>query len=300
MPAHDGRVNLRRGGGRTSVALLGLSLLLAPACRKASEDETSTPGDAQSSGIFAEQAYSGSGTPTPAMLCDHVMSMMMRETGAELSPEMPELQALLDECVRDGEQNRAQMGEAAYREQASCVLAAEYYDDLALCGDGDDSDAPPPQVVCDHVVDLMLIELGDQASAMPVAEIEGLRSECVASATQERLDDPEDYASEASCVLAARRLDDLERCEELDPVAAGPVGSDRDRQMCMHIVTLLDREAAGSGVSLTREQIEEFVATCVVDFQAERRALGNAAAEALIDCALAAATADQLLACEDR
>ena len=299
MPGHDERVSWR---GRSSVALFGLTLLLATSCRKASAEDSQAPEGERAHTPSAEQAFAGaSGTPTPAMLCDHVLGMMMRETGTQMSPDMPELQELRVDCVREGEQNRAMVGEDIYAEQARCVLAAESYDDLALCAGDGAAEAPPPRVVCDHVIDLMLLELGDEASAMPRAEIEDLRRECVTSASEERRDNPEDYAFEAHCVLSARRLDDLDRCEDVGSGPGpgnGPVGSDRDRQMCMHIVTLLDRETAGTGASLSADQIEEFVETCVFDFQAERRALGDAAAEALIDCVLMAANPEQLMACE--
>ncbi|MCA9692257.1 MAG: hypothetical protein KC636_21845 [Myxococcales bacterium] len=75
--------------------------------------------------------------------------------------------------------------------------------------------APAPEDVCQHVVDLMKKQLGDQADAMPEEEITKIKDNCVKEAEKEKeMKGSIEYNKQAKCVMAAETLDDLSKCEE--------------------------------------------------------------------------------------
>ncbi|PRP93382.1 hypothetical protein ENSA5_42810 [Enhygromyxa salina] len=75
--------------------------------------------------------------------------------------------------------------------------------------------APAPEDVCQHVVDLMKKELGEQVDAMPEDEITKIKDNCVKEAEKEKeMKGALEYKKQAKCVMAAESLDDLKTCEE--------------------------------------------------------------------------------------
>jgi hypothetical protein len=77
--------------------------------------------------------------------------------------------------------------------------------------------APAPEDVCQHVVDLMKKELGEQVDAMPEEEITKIKDNCVKEAEKEKeMKGAIEYKKQAKCVMAASSLEDLKKCEEDD------------------------------------------------------------------------------------
>lgn len=77
--------------------------------------------------------------------------------------------------------------------------------------------APAPEDVCQHVVDLMKKELGEQVDAMPEDEITKIKDNCVKEAEKEKeMKGSMEYNKQAKCVMAAGSLEDLTKCEEGD------------------------------------------------------------------------------------
>lgn len=77
--------------------------------------------------------------------------------------------------------------------------------------------APAPEDVCQHVVDLMKKELGEQADAMPDEEITKIKDNCVKEAEKEKENKGSmEYNKQAKCVMAADSLEGLSKCEEDD------------------------------------------------------------------------------------
>jgi hypothetical protein len=77
--------------------------------------------------------------------------------------------------------------------------------------------APAPEEVCQHVVDLMKKELGEQVDAMPEEEITKIKDNCVKEAEKEKeMKGAMEYNKQAKCVMAAASLADLAKCEEAD------------------------------------------------------------------------------------
>jgi hypothetical protein len=75
--------------------------------------------------------------------------------------------------------------------------------------------APAPEDVCQHVVDLMKKELGEQVDAMPEEEITKIKDNCVKEAEKEKeMKGALEYKKQAKCVMAAESLEDLKGCEE--------------------------------------------------------------------------------------
>lgn len=81
---------------------------------------------------------------------------------------------------------------------------------LTACG-------PKPEDVCQHVIDLMKKDLGDQADAMSEEQIAKIKETCVKSAEKEKeLKGAIEYNKQAKCVMAAESSEDLRACEEKD------------------------------------------------------------------------------------
>jgi hypothetical protein len=75
--------------------------------------------------------------------------------------------------------------------------------------------APKPDDVCQHVVDLMKKDLGDQADAMSEEQIAKIKETCVKNAEKEKqAKGPIEYSKQTKCVMAAESLEDLRECEE--------------------------------------------------------------------------------------
>jgi hypothetical protein len=77
--------------------------------------------------------------------------------------------------------------------------------------------APAPEEVCQHVIDLMKKELGEQVDAMPEEEITKIKDNCVKEAEKEKeMKGAMEYNKQAKCVMAAASLADLAKCEDQD------------------------------------------------------------------------------------
>jgi hypothetical protein len=75
--------------------------------------------------------------------------------------------------------------------------------------------APAPEEVCQHVVDLMKKDLGDQADAMSEEEITEIKDKCIKDGEKEKeMKGVLEYNKQAKCVMAATLLADLSKCEE--------------------------------------------------------------------------------------
>ncbi len=76
--------------------------------------------------------------------------------------------------------------------------------------------APAPEDVCQHVVDLMKKELGDQVD-MSDDDIKEIKDTCVKEAEKEKeMQGAIEYKKQAKCVMAASSFEELEKCEEDD------------------------------------------------------------------------------------
>lgn len=77
--------------------------------------------------------------------------------------------------------------------------------------------APAPDKVCQHVIDLMKQELGEQVDAMSEEEITKIKDTCVKEAEKEKeMKGAMEYNKQAKCVMAASSLADLAKCEETE------------------------------------------------------------------------------------
>lgn len=77
--------------------------------------------------------------------------------------------------------------------------------------------APKPEDVCQHVVDLMKKEMGDQVDSMSEEQITKIKDTCVKNAEKEKeLKGAIEYNKQAKCVMAAESLEDLRACEEAE------------------------------------------------------------------------------------
>lgn len=79
--------------------------------------------------------------------------------------------------------------------------------------------APSPEKVCDHFMDLMRKDLGDQVETMTDEQIEKIEKDCVDDASKDKKSDAKRYAKRAKCVMAASSLDGLAECEKAEKSA---------------------------------------------------------------------------------
>jgi hypothetical protein len=77
--------------------------------------------------------------------------------------------------------------------------------------------APKPDDVCQHVVDLMKKDLGEQVDALSEEQITKIKDTCVKNAEKEKeAKGALEYNKQAKCVMAAESLEDLRECEEAE------------------------------------------------------------------------------------
>lgn len=159
-----------------------------------------------------------------------------------------------------------------------------------------------PERLCDHVIELMRIELGPNVDELISAqEIADIRSNCITEGNLERSRIGEAaFAQEAACVLAASSLDQLERCDPDAQASAGSTGSTGPtRQVCEHMMDMMTRELAKSGVPAPNpDEQQRFLDECSVDLEEERQKLGPEAFDAMATCVMLARDLDQMLQCD--
>lgn len=155
---------------------------------------------------------------------------------------------------------------------------------------------PTPLDVCDHVIDLMKRELGDQVDAMPTTEIEKLRDNCVREASKERAIKGEaEYRQQANCVLAAEKLEGLTQCEKV----SGD-GTPKNRDVCSHVMEIMKREmgSAEGARAPSEDDIQKYTNKCVLDLEKEKAKKGAAEFSRQIKCVMAAPTMEEMMKCE--
>ena len=113
----------------------------------------------------------------------------------------------------------ARLGEAqgSYAKALECMQGAEDLRQLKACElplTGYKSMfaalAPSPEKLCDHVVTLMVAELGEQ---VPQDQIPMIREKCVADASKNAEMQGEAFAEQARCILSKSSITELRDCE---------------------------------------------------------------------------------------
>lgn len=76
--------------------------------------------------------------------------------------------------------------------------------------------APSPEDMCEHVFGIMKKELGD-SFPMSDEDVKKGKEECVKEATKEKEKiGAMEYKKQAKCVMAATKLEELDKCETKD------------------------------------------------------------------------------------
>jgi len=148
----------------------------------------------------------------PAQVCAHVREL------AKLDSEDP---AALDQVERDCLETLAAM-RTRYQTFTTCVslassTAAVLECEKVLTRPRSLLAAAAPttklEAVCDHVLGMVLKEIGEAAAQMQPEEFSKLRDKCIADlGTQLELKGVEAFNREAECILAADKLAALEAC----------------------------------------------------------------------------------------
>ncbi len=72
---------------------------------------------------------------------------------------------------------------------------------------------PAPEAVCDHMLELAKKELGD---AVKDEGLEEMKKECVEEVKKEKEKDPAKYKEVATCMMGAKSMEDMMKCEKGD------------------------------------------------------------------------------------
>ena len=84
------------------------------------------------------------------------------------------------------------------------------------------SSLPSGERVCGHVAELLERELGPQ-SAISKADIDDIVAKCIEDVEHQKLElPPKTHAARMRCAMAAARLDELMKCEDLGEDAPSP------------------------------------------------------------------------------
>jgi hypothetical protein len=150
----------------------------------------------------------------PVDVCRHV-----REVASKDQLASNKLDAVERDCVIALEQLRKQ-----YDTVASCLLDTSTAAHVAECEQGMRAgtdllsrvDAKPTNHdVCSHLMDIMKREFGDSAVVPSDEEMAKFHDECVRDIEKERQKiGAEKFDEQVECVMAARRMEELSRCEE--------------------------------------------------------------------------------------
>ncbi|EDM80494.1 hypothetical protein PPSIR1_41824 [Plesiocystis pacifica SIR-1] len=93
-----------------------------------------------------------------------------------------------------------------------------------------------PAQVCDRMLVMMQSELSAEGAALPEADLDRFRGECIADATNEQTYAPESYALSSKCVMESMTLAQVLTCTGAEEGApqpkggGGAVSAGRDKQ----------------------------------------------------------------------
>lgn len=82
---------------------------------------------------LADQISAFSPMPTELEICTHVMGIMRREFGPDHAPTEKEVAKYTQTCVTEMTAEAQRLGDAKYRAQATCVMAAKRMEELMEC-----------------------------------------------------------------------------------------------------------------------------------------------------------------------
>lgn len=161
------------------------------------------------------------GIPSAPQLCNHIIEMLMKEfaaTGQSLpQTELAEVHA---NCMNGIAEERSRLGEAAYAEQAECIMRGQSIAELERCeqldatrdGGGQPS---PNRDVCQHVMDIMVREFGESAMSLSEADLAAFLDQCGKDLeTEQAKIGPAKFQAQVQCVMAAQTVEQLTACDQ--------------------------------------------------------------------------------------
>lgn len=183
---------------RASLTLCCLSILAA--CVPTSETNGAAATNAEASA-------------KPEVVCTHV-----REIAAKDNDDVEALDQVQRECVETLTKLQSR-----YQTFTTCVDLATDAPAVLQCEQGLDkprsllaaaSPTAKLEALCDHMLNLVQVELGEMVSNMTPQELQALREKCVTEAgAQIEVKGAEQFNKEADCILAAQDLKAIEACK---------------------------------------------------------------------------------------
>jgi hypothetical protein len=173
---------------------------------------------------YAEAYTAGASSIAPIEICMHLAGMAAAEAGVS-NPQFDPL--LLADCERELTVEAAVRGSENWNGMAACVLQARSGPDIDACNvahplpDPDAQGLPGEgsreQVVCDHLVELLLLETAAESGEVPMLSSEerkGLRDECMVTLLDDQQPNlsPGEYQVLLTCLLATRSSEQIQAC----------------------------------------------------------------------------------------
>jgi len=165
-----------------------------------------------SPGEAAPSAAPEKGSETSST-CAHVVEVMSQTKTVQDSNALAQV---LDDC----EASLAEL-EHGHEKLSACMLAARSKAEITTCERTVPryqsvlrSLDPTPAEVCDHVMDVMKRELGEDGSTPSEEDVEKFLSECAREIGRERQKiGDERFRQQARCIMEAQSMDVLAKCE---------------------------------------------------------------------------------------
>lgn len=242
---------------------------------------------------------------TPLDVCRHV-----REVGGKDQPAASVLDEVERDCVAALEGVRTR-----YDTLTSCLAKASTSADVGACeqGIGDwtgllSKATPKPTSldVCNHVIDLMKLELGDASVGLGDADMASIREECTKELDNEQGKlGAQAFDARVACVMASTKLDDLAKCEQSEDQPGAnepnttPTTTPSALQICTHVMDVMKREL-GDTPTFSDEDLNEFQDTCIDEIAKQRAKIGAEAFDAQAACIMKVETLAAMTTCEPK
>jgi hypothetical protein len=244
--------------------------------------------------IAAPVVPAPSPAPTPVDVCRNV-----RAVGSQDQPAANLLDEVEHDCVAAFEHVRTQ-----YDALATCLLGVHTASDVAACerGMGDwtgllsKADPRPTAFeACNHIMEMMKRDFNVSSIALSDANMAKFREQCVEALDEEEITlGAEKYDARIACIIAAKKMEDVRKCEKTEPDA-----KPTSREICIHMMGIMKRQFVQLDLEASDAEMAKFQHECVEDLDEQQEKLGSERFDARVACIMKTETFDGMVTCEN-
>jgi hypothetical protein len=141
---------------------------------------------------------------TPKQLCTHIYAII----GAQAkSMSRDDLVKRVIACIRDMTELQTARGDDEFQRGVACSMRAKNMEDLTICT------TPKTDAICQHVVAVVGVSLGDYVAELPPEQYQILLDECAYDMEEKRKSmTPTEYGRHATCMMKSRNVGDIDVC----------------------------------------------------------------------------------------